>query len=234
MFIKSFKQVTEEGYVSGGFLYPASDNYDNPPASFENMPESGQIQLISRSEHLPTSSAAYLKQIHSSIVLETNSGGFKGDGDGLFSRLSNIILTIRVADCIPILIFSRSQPFIAAIHSGWRGLYHRILQTLANNIQPDESFTFVLGPHLKKCHFEVTSEFLNYFEDKYFQSIDNKIFFDSTRVVKDQILDFFGPQVNIIDFSSCTFCDARTYSYRRDKTNKRQIAYIVFHKKEGE
>jgi len=65
---------------------------------------------------------AFLRQIHSSAVLEARDGahGDLGEGDALVSSARDLVLEIRTADCVPVLVAAGGR--IAAIHAGWRGI----------------------------------------------------------------------------------------------------------------
>jgi copper oxidase (laccase) domain-containing protein len=70
-----------------------------------------------------------LDQIHSDRihVLE----GFPKtqlSGDAMLTVAPGLLLTIKTADCLPVLILDERQKFIAAVHCGWRGTSQRLLQ----------------------------------------------------------------------------------------------------------
>ena len=49
-------------------------------------------------------------------------------GDALMTDVPGILLTIQVADCIPVLLFDPKRRAIAAFHAGWRGTLARIVE----------------------------------------------------------------------------------------------------------
>jgi YfiH family protein len=76
-----------------------------------------------------------LRQIHGAAVLGPEdvaaAGSPGGDaplpaalpaGDALVSVSAGTLLTIRTADCVPILLVSQRARAVAAVHAGWRGL----------------------------------------------------------------------------------------------------------------
>jgi YfiH family protein len=42
-------------------------------------------------------------------------------GDGLITNIPGILLTVQVADCIPVLVFDPVRRAVGAFHAGWRG-----------------------------------------------------------------------------------------------------------------
>src|SRR5579885_640904 len=74
-----------------------------------------------RTADLSQEQMASLKQIHSAIVLEASSPGVVGQGDALITRRSGLKISVRTADCYPILLADRKRRAIAAVHAGWRG-----------------------------------------------------------------------------------------------------------------
>lgn len=46
---------------------------------------------------------------------------FDGGVDGLYTRTPALLLSVRYADCVPVLLCDRRSGAVAAVHSGWRG-----------------------------------------------------------------------------------------------------------------
>ncbi len=74
------------------------------------------------------SSFAYLKQVHGNKILYADREGLIGRGDGLYTDKKELILTIRVADCNAIYLWSRQKKLVMLLHAGWRGTIKNILQ----------------------------------------------------------------------------------------------------------
>jgi YfiH family protein len=49
-------------------------------------------------------------------------------GDALVSASADVILTIRTADCVPILLVAPRARAVAAVHAGWRGLLAGVVE----------------------------------------------------------------------------------------------------------
>lgn len=49
-------------------------------------------------------------------------------GDALLTDIPGVLLTVQVADCVPVLIFDPKRRAIGAFHAGWRGTLARIVE----------------------------------------------------------------------------------------------------------
>jgi Multi-copper polyphenol oxidoreductase laccase len=79
-----------------------------------------QWDLVAGAAGLPPSALRRLTQVHGSDVL-TGDVVPGSRADGLATTFSDIGLTVRVADCVPLLVADRHRRVVAAIHAGWRG-----------------------------------------------------------------------------------------------------------------
>ncbi len=92
------------------------------------MPESpllAQLDWIkhgfgTRTSPLTQAGMASLKQIHSAAVLVADCADLCGEGDALITNTS-LTVSVRTADCYPILLADPVSHAVAAVHAGWRG-----------------------------------------------------------------------------------------------------------------
>lgn len=87
------------------------------------------------------------------------------EADALVTRRRGELLVIRVADCVPILVASRSESgtavAVAAIHAGWRGLVAGVVAAALAELDraaPGAPRVAALGPSIGPCCFEVGPE----------------------------------------------------------------------------
>ena len=89
-------------------------------------------------------------------------------GDALISDDAGILLTVRVADCMPVLMVDRERRVIAAVHAGWRGALKRIIEKTAGemcrtfNSRPKDLIA-AIGPSIRGCCYEVGQEVVDAF-----------------------------------------------------------------------
>ncbi|WP_191487673.1 polyphenol oxidase family protein [Pseudomonas sp. FEN] len=100
------------------------------------------------------------QQEHSSKVIEARASDDSGTitADAVFTKSSRPI-SIITADCLPILVSSTAEPFVAAIHAGWRGLSAGIIKNSFNAFSlagiDKSNLRVALGPCIRECCYEV-------------------------------------------------------------------------------
>lgn len=102
-----------------------------------------------------------LRQIHSNLVWPDPHPGQAGDG--MFTRRPGVLLTIRSADCCPVLLVDIRRRAVAAVHAGWRGTLARIAAAAAGEMRaaygtlPNDLLA-AIGPCIRGCCYEVGPE----------------------------------------------------------------------------
>lgn len=157
------------------------------------------------------------------------------DVDGLLTNKEDITLMLTFADCTPIFIYDPIKKVIGNIHSGWRGTMQKIGQKAILKMIKDydsnvKDLIVCIGPCIGKCHFEVSEDVKEKFENNFSylkrncdiieksKYNDNKYFIDTT-LINRLILEEVGVQSkNIIESGICTVCNADyMHSYRANK-----------------
>lgn len=154
--------------------------------------------------------------------------------DALITNNPKQVLTITVADCLPVYFYDSKNKVIALAHAGWRGLIDNILVNVINSFNNDyqsapENIYVFIGPHIKTCHFEVKTDVANLFPSSIQTKQQKKIYLDLGLFAKLQLLDLGVLPANIEVSPECTYCLSNKYfSYRRDKAQglKTMLAYI--------
>jgi len=156
------------------------------------------------------------------------------DCDALITNRSKYLLTITVADCLPIYFYDKNKKVVALAHAGWRGVVSKIAAEVINvftgyyNSNPNDIEVFI-GPHIKDCHFEVKDDVSSQFKASDYEIRDEKIYINLSNVVKDQLLQLNINNDNISISNECTYClKDKYFSYRRDNPAELEtmIAYI--------
>lgn len=160
------------------------------------------------------------QQVHSNEVANVSSPCTLPDTDGVIAQEKDVVLSIQVADCIPLFLLNTATHTFGLIHSGWRGTQLNIgpdaLAQLVHG-QP-EAVRAVIGPSIGQCCFEVGPEVADVFDSS--RSIPgngDRHMLDLKSVVKDQLIEAGLENNHIIVDDQCTFCEKEKYfSYRRD------------------
>jgi hypothetical protein len=98
-----------------------------------------------------------LGQVHGAHVARCEHAGEIPSCDGARSRVPGLLLTVRTADCIPVLLASPSEG-IALLHAGWRGLVAGILEAGAATFSDPRRLHVLFGPAIGPCCYDVGPE----------------------------------------------------------------------------
>lgn len=174
-----------------------------------------------------------LGQTHSNNVLQSKMPGKYDNHDAAVTSLKDLVLTIRVADCIPFLIYDPINHNRGVVHAGWRGVQNGIirnsLKQMVDNGSDPADIIILGGPSLQKCCFEIGPEVAEMFDDKFLEEGNgDRYYLDSFGAAIQQFIDFGVGEKQIISINECTKCtDHKYHSYRRDGVNSgRMIAMI--------
>jgi len=175
-----------------------------------------------------------LEQIHSTnIEVYQKDAGNKvekiEDGDGVISKKDNCLLTVRTADCLPVIFVDKKQAIIGISHQGWRGSLKKMVSKMVEKMvglgaKKDEIIA-AIGPGIGFCCYYIDNDryyqFMEEFDGysaKIFQMRGGKRYVDLTRLNFFLLVDSGIKTENIDYFPFCTKCDKnRFFSYRRDK-----------------
>jgi purine-nucleoside/S-methyl-5'-thioadenosine phosphorylase / adenosine deaminase len=176
-----------------------------------------------RAAALTQDAMASLQQIHSAIALEANGSGCAGEGDALISRERGVPLSVRTADCFPILLVDAGTRTVAAVHAGWRGTAARVIPAALEKMNATPAHTYAaIGPGIGACCYAVGDDVGRRF------GLSGAGRVDLAGANRSQLIAAGVPESNIDALGGCTYCDAeRFYSYRREgDAAGRMISYI--------
>ncbi len=157
-----------------------------------------------------------IRQIHSDRVLEATEPGIAGEGDALITNQAGLFVSIRTADCVPILLADPVNRVAGAVHAGWRGSVAGILsRTLEKMAQlyatRPADVHMALGPAILRCCYEVGPEVAAQFGKTGRRHID---LIDENR--RHAINAGVRPE-RIQSLDLCTSCDLGSFwSFRRE------------------
>ena len=157
--------------------------------------------------------------------------------DALITSVPNIPIASTHADCMPIALYDKEHNVGCVIHSGWRGVFGRIIdnaidtmvKTYSTNM---DNLLVAIGPTILKCCFEVdkdlTAKFVDQFGTDDFVSYgDNKDKLDLLKIVLKSIEERNIPAQNVTIDGRCTCCDNSLHSYRRMKQDCGTMVQIM-------
>jgi YfiH family protein len=175
-------------------------------------------------------------QVHSNKIKLVDRPCFIENVDGIISKSRNIVLSILVADCIPLFLFNPTSKHFALVHSGWRGTDKNICLNVINKLkdQGDNSkdLLAIIGPSIGQCCFEVGSEVASKFDACYsFNGKKDKMMLNLSNILKDQLIQSGVKRNNIFINKQCTYCETELFhSYRREGSSAgRMVAICGWH-----
>jgi purine-nucleoside/S-methyl-5'-thioadenosine phosphorylase / adenosine deaminase len=180
-----------------------------------------------RESHLDQAGMASLKQIHSNLSLLGVQPGCAGEGDALVTRTPGVAVSVRTADCFPILLADPEAHTVAAIHAGWRGTATGVvgtsLERMRREFGTDPANVYAaIGPGIGRCCYEVGVEVARQF------GMPERGNLDLAVENRNQLIAA-GLQPDRIEIvGGCTFCHpALFFSWRRDHERAgRMISFI--------
>jgi len=159
------------------------------------------------------------------------------DSDGVITSLKNILLTVKTADCVPIIFIDTKQDRIGISHQGYKGTLLKLAQKMVRKMQEEgsklEDIKVMIGPSIcSKCYI-VDEERLKKFKNEFTTYIDsygkgNKGYWIDLRKINYHLIVDMGILPEAIEqYNACTQEDISFYSFRRDKTSKRMVNFIA-------
>lgn len=204
-----------------GFDEDTSENIDENRRRFLNV-FSGDLTL------------ATVWQVHGDEVklVRTPEDAANSDEkfDALISKLPDILVGVKTADCVPLLLGDPINKAFAAIHAGWRGTVQSIAaKTIEKMIAAFETnpadLVCAIGPAATCRSYEIGQDVIDQFHanfstgGKYFTATrDGHAMIDLHMANKDQLLEAGVSETNIFTAPFCTM--ERTdlfFSYRVEK-----------------
>ncbi len=164
-------------------------------------------------QNWPPEHHANVVQVHGTEVLAATEPGPQGEADGLTTGVLGLFVTVRTADCLPLLMVDARQRRVAAVHAGWRGTMAGIPAAAIRAMGSDPADVWVaIGPGIGHCCFEVGDEVAREFGVGGRQQID--LFAYNLK----KLLNIGVPAEQVDATAPCTKCLPQEFhSFRRDK-----------------
>ena len=150
--------------------------------------------------------------------------------DALVSNTPNVLLTVKTADCVPILIGDPVTRAFAAVHAGWRGTSSSITKRAIAKMESEygasaKNMRAAIGPAANACCYEIGSDVISVFKER-FPSADTLLTvtrdghakIDLHRANHDQLTEagLAPDHIHVAPFCTMDRNDL-FFSYRREK-----------------
>jgi polyphenol oxidase len=175
---------------------------------------------------------ATLKQIHSSdvVIVQSACTGELGSGDALVTAEPGVRLSIRTADCVPLLFADPVKRVVAATHAGWRGTAARIsLRTIERMVNDygclAADIRTAIGPAIGPCCYEVSEDVAVQFPG--YAPGCGKTMLDLCEINRAQLVEAGVQEIDAMRL--CTRCDSeqRFHSFRRDGERSGRMHAVI-------
>lgn len=210
-------------------------------AGFTTRELGSDYQEISALLNIDLNNINTLKQVHSNkVVLLANPVGLETvEADALVTSVKDVLIGVRVADCLPLLIYDPIDGRIAAIHAGWRGMVSGVIENSLNAMKEQGSLfkncLVSLGPCICEKCFEVGPEVVAQFQNKFsdlsqiIQAGKKDRSFINLKQAAKMILFSNGiPEAQMEINSWCTHCENDLWpSFRAGDAKLRTLAYLA-------
>lgn len=182
----------------------------------------------------------YADQRHTAVIFCYSAHGplpaeprCVGICDGLLTGERHVVLTVRTADCLPVVIAGGGV--VAALHCGWRSLAGDILGKCVRRLAAEygvaaETLEAVIGVGIGPCHYEVGPEVAASLAAQPTATSDwhrdGRV--DLAAWAGGRLVRVGVPADQIRTLAGCTACSPHHHSFRRDGQRAgRQWAAVV-------
>ena len=202
---------------------------DDPRAVAENRAR------LRAALQLPTE-PRWLEQVHGNCAVDGATVTTACQADACYTDRPGVVCAVLTADCLPLLLCDRAGTRVAAVHAGWRGLAHGVIDSALDALGGAGGdllawFGPAIGPQAFEVGDEVRAEFLAHDATcaAAFRPSNNGRWLADLYALARRCLTSRG--VNQIHGGGyCTATDAaRFYSYRRDGVTGRMASLIWLH-----
>lgn len=116
-----------------------------------------------------------VKQVHGAVVHVVRKDGparrdsaERPEGDAIVSNAPGLVLSVQVADCVPILLADAQTGVVAAVHAGWRGtcagVARAAVSAMTREFAADPGdLLAAIGPSIGPCCYTVGQNVIDQF-----------------------------------------------------------------------
>ena len=182
------------------------------------------------------------KQVHNKRILILNSENTKmwygvniPGVDGFVTDQKDVGVLLKVADCVPLIMYDPVHNVIGSYHVGWQGAVANIhtlgLQTLGTAYQTNpEDVLCWFGPNAKKCHYISADKPAQLDDDAwkpYITQVESGWQVDLNGFLSDSLVKSGVKKKNIIIDPQCTVESPDLFSHIRSKNNSEPEGRIL-------
>lgn len=177
----------------------------------------------------------WLNQVHGIAVHEHRSDERAlVSADACISRTPGLACAALTADCLPILLCTKSGNAVAAVHAGWRGLLAGVIENCVRQLAPGDEISAYMGPAIGAAAFEVGPELRAAFlahdpksAAAFKAGLGDRFFANLALLARQRLLNI-GVE-SVVESGRCTYTEADIfYSHRRSGPSTGRFASLVW------
>ncbi len=158
------------------------------------------------------------EQTHSDNIEFVDARNEYPNCDALILTNTNDAISLKFADCTPLIFYDKKQKITAISHAGWRGTAQKIgVKTIKKMNSNPQDIIALIGPAISICCYEVSEEVRDTLlatvnsQDGLFKNRN----VDLKKINARQLKEFGIDNIDICPF--CTSCNNDLfYSYRKE------------------
>ena len=163
------------------------------------------------------------------------------EADAVITNIKGVLLSVRVADCVPILLYDGENGAIGAVHAGWRGTFMQIGAKTVRRMNElygtnPAGIRAAIGAAIGVCCYEIGMDLYERFYKEYGESVDEFFqtkqgenpYFNLKAINKSFLIKAGVPEKNIEVSELCTKCNPELfYSHRRSGEKRGLMAAFI-------
>ncbi|PSR14746.1 MAG: peptidoglycan editing factor PgeF [Bacteroidetes bacterium] len=174
-------------------------------------------------------------QVHGDQVLRVQHPGQWTGYDALITNRKGVVLTVTIADCVPILIFDPVHDAVGAAHAGWRGTVAGIAEKTLRQMgqafgtQAKDCWAWV-GTCIGALDFAVDADVADHFprQHKTWDEEKGKFFVDLKKANREQLINLQLPATQLTVSPYSTVADRERYfSHRAEQGQTGRMLAVI-------
>ena len=171
-----------------------------------------------------------MDQVHGDRVVQVGAAAPREQCDALVTDRAEVVLMVRVADCVPVLLADASAGVIGAAHAGRNGMRDGVVTRCVERMRVlgAEDITAWIGPHICGACYEVPADLQQEVAAVEPVSAASTSWgtpsLDIGAGVRAQ-LERGG--VRVVEVAGCTLESPDLYSHRRDGASAGRFAGVI-------
>jgi len=187
---------------------------------------------------LEAADLAMMKQVHGDTIRDISEPGLYENTDAMITRHARIGLTVRSADCVPVVLYAPNEQIVAVVHAGWRGSAARVtlktVQRLVEEFRVDTAGLFAfIAPSAGRCCYQVGADVAGLFPEAWVDTVGEHHHLDLKGLNAHQ-LEQAGVRPDNIEIDGlCTIHNETLFhSWRRDGEQAGRMLATIYLKGE--